>query len=94
MENSVSLRSGGPGASALEKAHLTPKAKPLLTTKEVATLTGFSTSYFEKGRIYAYGPKFLRVGGAGRNGKILYRRADVEAWLTSQECDPEAMRHV
>lgn len=69
-------------------------SKELLTTKEVATLTGFSTSYFEKGRNRAYGPKFLRISGAGRNGKILYRRADVESWLASQECDPEVVRHV
>ncbi|PTW50584.1 helix-turn-helix transcriptional regulator [Rhodovulum kholense] len=82
------------GARALGTFPPKTGSKELLTTKEVATLTGFSTSYFEKGRIYAYGPKFLRGGGAGRNGKILYRRADVEAWLASQECDPEVARHV
>lgn len=61
-----------------------------LTTKQVATLTGFSSSFFEKGRVYGYGPRFIRVAGAGRNGKILYRRAVVEAWLTSQEHGAEA----
>lgn len=56
----------------------------LLTTKEVATLTGFSTSYFEKGRIYGYGPKFLRI-----RGKILYRLEDVENWIMAHECEPQ-----
>lgn len=63
--------------------------KELLTTKEVATLTGFSASYFEKARIYGYGPKFLRIQSTGKTGKILYRRAAVEFWLAAQECDPE-----
>jgi predicted DNA-binding transcriptional regulator AlpA len=65
----------------------------LLTTKEVATLTGFSESYFEKARIYGYGPTFLRVRSTGRTGKILYRRAAVDAWLAAQECDPEARNY-
>lgn len=58
--------------------------KPLLTTKEVATLTGFSTSYFEKGRINGYGPDFLRI-----RGRILYRLEAVENWLTAHECQPK-----
>lgn len=62
----------------------------LLTTKEVATLTGFSESYFEKARIYGYGPSFIRVRSTGKTGKILYRRAAVESWLIAQECEPEA----
>ena len=32
----------------------------------------FSTSYFEKGRVYGYGPKFLRI-----RGKILYRLSEI-----------------
>jgi predicted DNA-binding transcriptional regulator AlpA len=78
-----------------DRARLLPKTtatttKELLSTKEVASLTGFSESYFEKARIYGYGPKFLRVRSSGKTGKILYRRAAVEAWLAAQECDPEA----
>lgn len=65
--------------------------KELLTTKEIATLTGFSTSYFEKARIYGYGPKFLRIQANGKTGKILYRRSAVESWLAAQECDPEVL---
>lgn len=81
-------RSGG--ARAHRKIATKLAEKEYLTTKEVATLTGFSTSYFEKGRINNYGPKCLRVGGAGRTGKVLYRRSSVEAWLASMEYDPEA----
>lgn len=68
--------------------------KQLLTTKEVAALTGFSTSYFEKARIYDYGPAFLRVQSLGKTGKILYRRAAVESWLSAQECSPKGLNHV
>lgn len=64
--------------------------KELLTTKEVATLTGFSTSYFEKARIYGYGPKFHRILANGKTGKILYHRSAIDSWLEAQECDPEA----
>lgn len=80
-----------------DNAHLPQQAaraannKELLTTKEVATLTGFSTSYFEKARIYGYGPKFLRIQANGKTGKILYRRSAVESWLAAQECDPEVL---
>lgn len=56
----------------------------LLTTKEVATLTGFSTSYFEKGRVYGYGPNFLRI-----RGKILYRLSEIDRWLAAYECEPQ-----
>ena len=55
--------------------------RDLLATKEVATITGFSTSFFEKGRVYGYGPDFLKI-----RGKVLYRRSAVEAWLTAHEC--------
>lgn len=65
--------------------------KELLTTKEVARLTGLSPSYFEKGRIQQYGPKYLRLQASGKTGKILYRRQAVEEWLAAQECDPEVL---
>lgn len=67
--------------------------KNLLTTKGVATLTGLSTSYFEKGRIYGYGPKFIRLKSSGKTGKILYRLEAVEEWLASQEREPEVFSH-
>ena len=64
------------------------KNKQFLTTKEVATYTGMSASYFEKARIYNYGPKFIRLAGSGKSGKVLYREEDVQAWLASQEVNP------
>ncbi len=56
----------------------------LLTTKELPQLTGLSESFFEKGRIYGYGPAFLRL-----RGRCRYRRSDVDAWLQSHRHDPE-----
>lgn len=72
-----------------------PRSLPekLLTTGQVATLTGLSESYFEKGRIYGYGPKFIRLRPASRSGAIRYRPADVQRWLEERECNPEVMNH-
>jgi predicted DNA-binding transcriptional regulator AlpA len=67
--------------------------KELLNTKELARLTGLSKSYFDKGRIYNYGPNFLRVLASGKTGKILYRLSDVEAWLAAQESVQGVIRH-
>jgi hypothetical protein len=64
----------------------------LLTTKQLPEVTGLSKSFFDKGRIYGYGPQFIRIASGCRAGKILYRLEDVERWLASRQCDPEAMR--
>lgn len=61
----------------------------LLTTKQLPEITGLSASYFEKGRILGYGPSFLRIKSGKGSGKILYRRIDVENWLSDQLCDPK-----
>jgi excisionase family DNA binding protein len=52
----------------------------LLTTKEVARLTGLSTSTFEKARLKSRGNglSWYKIGGC-----IRYRRSEVEAWLES-----------
>ena len=76
------------GATSTTASRLLQTTKELLTTSEVAQLTGFSESYFEKGRIYGYGPKFIRIETFGKTSKILYRRQAVEEWLLSQECYP------
>ncbi|MGC3938751.1 helix-turn-helix transcriptional regulator [Roseobacter sp. EG26] len=60
-----------------------------LTTKELPEITGFSTSYFNKGRLLGYGPRFMRFKSGGRTGKILYRRIDVESWMADMTCDPK-----
>jgi len=66
----------------------------LLTTKQLPEITGFSTSYFEKGRIQGYGPRFIRSKSGGRTGKILYRRVDVENWMSAMTCEPQGGANV
>ena len=66
--------------------------RKFLTTKELAFLTSLSASFFEKGRVYGYGPPFIRINSGKRLGKILYDPAEVEAWLDSQRTAPEVGR--
>ena len=61
-----------------------------LTTGQVATLTGVSESYLEKGRIYGYGPPFIRLRPGSKSGAIRYRLRAVMHWLEERQCDPEA----
>jgi hypothetical protein len=69
-------------------------ARKYLTTKQLPDVTGLSASFFEKGRIYGYGPQFIRIASGRRAGKILYRPEDVESWLSARECDPEDFNHI
>jgi excisionase family DNA binding protein len=64
-------------ATAFHQHSLTDK---LLTTKEVARITGLSTSTFEKARLKSRGNglPWYKIGGC-----IRYRRSEVEAWLDS-----------
>lgn len=66
----------------------------LLTTKQLPEITGLSKSFFEKGRIYGYGPQYIRIASGKRAGKILYRPEDVELWMAERECNPEGADHV
>ena len=52
-----------------------------LTTKQVAEMTGLSVAFFEVGRSTSSPdqPPFHRVGR-----RVLYRRADVDAWLLAR----------
>lgn len=61
----------------------------LLTTKQLPEITGLSQSYFEKGRIYGYGPRFIRLKSGRGCGRVLYRLSEVERWLMSHEQAPE-----
>lgn len=51
-----------------------------LCTKEVARLTGFSTSFFEKARLPGRwnGLPWYKIGG-----RVLYRKSEVLAWMIS-----------
>ena len=64
-----------------------------LTTKQLPEITGLSRSFFEKGRIYGYGPQYIRIASGNRAGKILYRPEDVELWMSLRECNPEEADH-
>jgi len=48
----------------------------LLTTKELAELSGISVSFFEKGRVLGYGPPWFKLRGGVR-----YLYEDYLAWL-------------
>lgn len=61
-----------------------------LTTKQLSKITGLSKSFFDKGRIYNYGPPFIRVSSSGKGtGKILYIQEEAERWLVSRQHNPE-----
>lgn len=72
-------------------AELRQPANPnrLMTTGQVATHTGMSESWLCKGRIYGWGPKYLRLGAGGKGGAIRYRWSDILSYLQGCECDPE-----
>ena len=72
---------------------MSSRSNQLLTTKQLPQITGLSQSFFEKGRIHGYGPRFIRVRSGGRAGKVLYRASDVESWLADQECEPKGDGH-
>jgi len=61
----------------------------LLTTGQVATLTRMSESWVCKGRVYGWGPKYLRLGAGGKSGAIRYRWSDILHYLQEREYDPE-----
>ncbi|WP_170447344.1 helix-turn-helix transcriptional regulator [Ruegeria arenilitoris] len=89
MPRTKKLRAYSAHHNAANVAKRSRNLMELLTTKEVANLTGFSTSYFEKGRVYGYGPKFLRI-----RGKVLYRLSEIDSWLTAHECTPQGGANV
>ena len=51
----------------------------LLTTEEAAAHVGVSPRTLERYRVTGAGPRFLKVGR-----KVLYRLADLDAWLESR----------
>lgn len=54
----------------------------LLNEKRVAEILAVSVSWLQKGRVYGYGPLFVKF--AGRQGPIRYRPCDVERFIASQ----------
>lgn len=82
-----------PGANTPAESRQHTSPEKLLTTGQVAQLTGLSESYFEKGRIYGYGPSFIRLRPKSRSGAIRYRPEDLRRWLAERECNPEEVCH-
>jgi len=52
----------------------------LLTTSEAAALLGLSIKTLERHRTSGAGPHYIKLG-AGRSGRVRYRRADLDAWV-------------
>lgn len=48
-----------------------------LTSKEAARFMGLSRSWLEKRRVFGDGPPYYKIG----ERRVLYRRAEVVAWL-------------
>ena len=60
---------------------VSPSSPPLLLTeKEVAQATGFSTRTLQKWRMIGEGPPFVRISARA----IRYRRVDIDEWINSR----------
>ena len=57
-----------------------------MTTKEVAKYLKVSCSFLEKMRWRREGIVYHKPMG----GKVLYRKIDVDRWMASQRCEPNA----
>ncbi len=65
----------------------TKNGNRLLTTQQLPEITGYSESFFEKGRVYGYGPAYVQPMGKG--GRVNYWLSIVLAWLGAPQKDPE-----
>jgi len=61
----------------------------LLTTKEAAEYLRRSAQGLRKLRWQGHGPRYLRPG-RGLKSAVLYRRADLDAWLAKGEATSTA----
>ena len=52
-----------------------------LTTIEVAEILRISRRTLERMRVEGTGPRYIKVG-PGKRSRVLYREADVSAWLS------------
>jgi predicted DNA-binding transcriptional regulator AlpA len=59
---------------------MTETPERLLTAIEAATLLGLSIKTLERHRGRGVGPHYIKLG-AGRSGRVRYRRGDLEAWI-------------
>lgn len=69
-------------------------ADKLLETRDVAKLLKVSESWLEKGRVYSYGPPYIRLRRPGSKvGAIRYRLSALLRWLDEQQCEPQEVSH-
>ena len=54
----------------------TTELEPLLSTSDVARITGRAVSTLEKDRVFGKGPGFVKIGKS-----VKYRPRDVREWL-------------
>jgi len=69
-----------------ERRAANPDAKQLINEFELAEQLGFSVGTVRRWRLFARGPRFIKVGGTA----VRYARADVEAWLAAQPVGGDA----
>lgn len=66
-----------------------PQPKEFLTVKEASGFLNVSKSFLDKLRCHGGGPIFTRLGAR----KVLYRRADLEAWARQRRFESTAQYH-
>ena len=58
--------------------------KAYLTTQEAAKHLRLSARTLERFRVEGTGPKYAKAG-PGKRARVLYRKADLDAWLNNHE---------
>jgi len=61
-----------------------PSFPDLLDTQETAEYLRISVSTLERMRLDGSGPQFIKLGIGKKRARVVYRRADIEAWLLAQ----------
>ncbi len=52
-----------------------------------------SESFLTKGRIYGYGPPYIRLRPDSKGGAVRYRLSAIIRWLEERQYNPEEARH-
>ncbi len=55
-----------------------------LRTDEAARYCGYSAATLETYRVRGGGPKYIKRGGCGTRGAVLYDIADLDAWMGTE----------
>lgn len=60
-----------------------PEAKKYLNSEEAARILRLSARTLERMRVEGSGPRYVKAG-RGTRARVLYRPADLDAWLDGQ----------